>query len=253
VTPDLAGDWIPKYVRIANHIRDQIIRGEIQPGDPVPSMRQIVANWGVSMPTATRALAALRADGLVEARPGIGTVVTRPQIARGGHERHLVVQRSTRISAPATRAEIVDSRLVPAPDDVRAAFGLDQDGDALALRRHRITYNGSPRSMSVTWTHPEVAQLEPTLLTQNDLPDEVVTYVASATNRTPRLYRERVLARLATAEEARDLQLPQPAAVLVAYHTIYDTEGDVLTYEISIYPPGRVRYEDEVAIDPRTR
>lgn len=243
--------WIPKYVRIANHIRDQIIRGELRPGDAVPSMRQIVASWGVSMPTATKVLAALRTDGLVEVRPGIGTVVTQPRIIRGGHERHLVIQRSTRISAPATRAEIVESELAQAPEDVRAAFGLEES-DAVALRRHRITYNGQPRSMSITWIHPEVSHLEPRLLELVDLPDEVVTYVAAATGRKPRLYRERVLARLASADEARDLGLSQPAAVLVAYHMIYDMTGDVMTYEVSIYPPNRVRYEDEIVIDPRS-
>jgi DNA-binding GntR family transcriptional regulator len=251
MSPDLTGDFIPKYVRIANHIRDQIIRGEIKPGDLVPSTRQIMSSWGVSMPTATKVQAALRADGLVEAKPGIGTVVTQPRIIRGGHERHLIVQRSTRISAPATRAEIVESGLVPAPLEVRDVFGLDE-ADAMALRRRRVTYNGVPRSMSITWTHPEIAQIEPRLTETTDLPDEVVTYVSAATGRQAKLFRERVLARLASAEEARDLQLTQPAAVLVAYHTIYDAEGDVLTYEVSIYPPGRVRYEDEIVIDPRS-
>lgn len=244
--PSLTGDWVPKYVRIANHIRGQIIRGEIRAGENLPSVRQLMASWGVSLPTANKAVAALRADGLVETRPGSGTVVIQPPtVIRGGHERHLIVHQSKRISASASRAEIIESGLVPAPDDVRAALGLDE-ADALALCRRRVKYNGVPRSMSLTWAHPEVAQLEPRLLERVNLPDEVVTYVAEATSRTRDFYRERVLARLAHSEEAGYLQLQQPAAVLVAYHTVYDTEGEVLTYEVSIYPPNRVRYEDEI-------
>lgn len=243
---------LPKYLQIANHIRNQIIRGDLQPGDTVPSERQIVTDWGVSRPTATRVLAALRADGLVDTRHGIGSVVTSPQVTRGSHERQVVIRRSGRITSPSGRAEVVQSEVVPAPDDVRAAFGLDKDASALV--RRRVSYNGdTPRSMSVTWLHPSLAQLEPRLLERTNLPDEIVSYVAEATGRHPRLYRERVFARLASDKEASALQLTQPAAVLVAYHTVFDDDGDVLSYELSVYPPERVRYEDEVLFDPRDR
>jgi GntR family transcriptional regulator len=59
---------LPKFLQIANHIRGQIARGELRPGDEVPSERQIAEEWRVSRPTATRALSALRAEELVEAR-----------------------------------------------------------------------------------------------------------------------------------------------------------------------------------------
>jgi len=68
--------------RIADEIRDRIRSGELTPGDPVPSTRQIVAEHGVAMATASRVLEALRRDGLVEVRRGVGTIVaagaTRP-------------------------------------------------------------------------------------------------------------------------------------------------------------------------------
>lgn len=68
---------LPKYLQVADHIRGQIVRGELAPGDEVPSEREIAEQWNVSRPTATRALAALRAEGLVEARQGSGTFVRR--------------------------------------------------------------------------------------------------------------------------------------------------------------------------------
>jgi DNA-binding transcriptional regulator YhcF (GntR family) len=56
-------------------IRRRIASGELRPGDRVPSTRQITKRWGVAMATATRVLATLQQEGLVVARPGIGTVV----------------------------------------------------------------------------------------------------------------------------------------------------------------------------------
>jgi integrase len=80
---------LPKYVQVANYIRDQILRGELRPGEEIPSERQIAEEWGVSRPTATRALAALRVEGLVEARQGAGTFVrAQPSVYRRARDRY---------------------------------------------------------------------------------------------------------------------------------------------------------------------
>jgi AcrR family transcriptional regulator len=63
------------YAEIVAGIQRRIERGELRPGDRVPSTRQLVREWGVAMATATKALTALRQAGLVVARPGVGTVV----------------------------------------------------------------------------------------------------------------------------------------------------------------------------------
>ena len=65
----------PAYRRIAMEIAAQISAGELAPGDRVPSTRQIVAHYGVAMATATRVITHLREQGLVQARPGLGTIV----------------------------------------------------------------------------------------------------------------------------------------------------------------------------------
>ena len=72
----------PKYLQIAQHIREQIIRGDLAPGAEVPSERQIAAEWNVSRPTATRALEALRREGMVTSVVGSGTFVRDVQANR---------------------------------------------------------------------------------------------------------------------------------------------------------------------------
>jgi len=68
----------PPSLRIAGELRAQIERGDLAPGERVPSAREITRRWGVAIATATRVLAALRDDGLVRAVPGVGTVVVAP-------------------------------------------------------------------------------------------------------------------------------------------------------------------------------
>ncbi|MBF6227213.1 TetR/AcrR family transcriptional regulator C-terminal domain-containing protein [Nocardia abscessus] len=65
----------PPYRVIATEIAGRIERGELRPGERVPSTREIMARFGVAMATATKVLAELRSRGLVLAVPGVGTVV----------------------------------------------------------------------------------------------------------------------------------------------------------------------------------
>jgi DNA-binding transcriptional regulator YhcF (GntR family) len=70
----------PPYRRIAAQLRQRITSGALQEGDPVPSTRRIVQEFGVAMATATKVLAVLRREGLVRTVPGVGTVVAGPAV-----------------------------------------------------------------------------------------------------------------------------------------------------------------------------
>lgn len=66
----------PPYLRIAATIRDRITAGDLRPGEPVPSTRELVKEQGVAMATAAKALATLREQGWVRTVPGGATRVS---------------------------------------------------------------------------------------------------------------------------------------------------------------------------------
>jgi len=74
---------LPPYAQIAAELRDQIEQGILAPGDRVPSTREITQRWGVAMATASKALVALRREGMVHPIPGVGTVVGHRPPAHG--------------------------------------------------------------------------------------------------------------------------------------------------------------------------
>ena len=65
------------YRRIAADLRGQIENGELAVGDALPSDAAIIEKYGVARGTARTALAALKHEGLVEARHGKGRFVCR--------------------------------------------------------------------------------------------------------------------------------------------------------------------------------
>ena len=106
----------PPYLRIAADIRARIDSGRLRPGDRVPSTRQITDEWGVAMATATKALAALRREGLVHPVPGTGTVVAEPTTPR---------RRTTRATdTPIDQRRIVRAAITLADAEGRAAVSM---------------------------------------------------------------------------------------------------------------------------------
>ncbi|MFF3668145.1 GntR family transcriptional regulator [Microtetraspora malaysiensis] len=66
------------YVQIAEIIRQQILHGELAPGNAVPSEAAIQSQFGVARTTARRAFHMLREEGLIYTVQGEGTFVGSP-------------------------------------------------------------------------------------------------------------------------------------------------------------------------------
>lgn len=239
---------LPKYVQIADQIRGLILRGELRPGDEIPSERRIVEEWRVSRPTATRALGALRAEGLVEARQGSGTFVrARPTLARRARDRYARARATGQIYTSDERSEILKAEIVDAPEEVASALGIAPG--ARAIRRQRLVRSSSgPVELSSSWFPQSLAERAPRLLERSRLREGSVAYVERMTGRRARLGRDRISARLAMPEEAGALGLDSPAAVLVVHHTAFDAAGDPLEFAEAVFPPGRWSFGDEYAI-----
>ena len=68
----------PPHRQIAAWLRARIEAGEWQPGHAIPSEKTISDETGVARTTARRAVAVLRAEGVIYTVPGRGSYVSRP-------------------------------------------------------------------------------------------------------------------------------------------------------------------------------
>jgi GntR family transcriptional regulator len=227
----------PIYVQIADHLRDRITRGDLQPGAEVPSERQLAAEWKVSRPTATKALDILRREGHVVGRQGAGTYVTDPpSIRRQASDRYQRSVETGRIYLPNERARILSADLVGAPTDVAAALGVPEGSPV--IRRRRLTLRDErPVELSTSWLDGELATSAPRLLETSRILNGTLAYVEEMTGRHATVARDRVSARLATAEERELLALPDPSAAIVTRHTVLDAGDLVIEFADSVGPP----------------
>ena len=68
----------PAYIQLAGIIRAWIGSGELPPGAAVPSEASLTQRFGVARETARRAVALLRAEGLIVTTRAIGSFVRTP-------------------------------------------------------------------------------------------------------------------------------------------------------------------------------
>lgn len=83
--PEIRIERKPKLSEhVVSALRDQILGGQIQPGQKLPTEGQLTETFGVSRTVVREAMASLAADGLVESRQGAGVfVLEHPTLAFG--------------------------------------------------------------------------------------------------------------------------------------------------------------------------
>jgi GntR family transcriptional regulator len=73
---------VPAYRQLVEQVRLLIATGRLQPGDEIPSTRNLSAELGLNPMTISRAWALLEDEGLVERRAGLPLLVrARPRAA----------------------------------------------------------------------------------------------------------------------------------------------------------------------------
>lgn len=66
----------PIYEQITSQIKEMIMKGELKPGDALPSMRKLAKDLHVSLITTQRAYDDLGRDGFITTVPAKGTFVS---------------------------------------------------------------------------------------------------------------------------------------------------------------------------------
>lgn len=80
---------VPVGTQLAWRLRSAIERGELAPGDRLPSLRDAADEAGVNVNTVRAAYAKLEAAGVVITEQGRGTFVTQPRGAESDRRREL--------------------------------------------------------------------------------------------------------------------------------------------------------------------
>jgi GntR family transcriptional regulator len=70
---------VPIYRQLMDQVREAVARGRAQPGDRLPSVRQLSRELVVNPNTIAKAYSELEHEGVLNTRPGLGAFIAKPQ------------------------------------------------------------------------------------------------------------------------------------------------------------------------------
>jgi GntR family transcriptional regulator len=73
---------VAAYLQLVQQVRQALRLGLLQPGDQLPTLKEVVAATAINPNTVQKAYRELEHEGLVEARRGVGTFIVR-SLGRG--------------------------------------------------------------------------------------------------------------------------------------------------------------------------
>jgi GntR family transcriptional regulator len=94
---------VPYYRQIIEQVKFAISRGDLQPGNQLPTVRQLAVDLSINPNTVTRAYKELEIEGVLDSQQGSGTFVSgkQPEIDRI-EQRRMLDQILTELLARAT-------------------------------------------------------------------------------------------------------------------------------------------------------
>ncbi|MCA1493064.1 PLP-dependent aminotransferase family protein [Ensifer sp. NBAIM29] len=153
---------VPIYRQIADRIASEISEGRLAIGDRLPPQRDIARMAGVNLTTVTRAFADLQQRGLVESRPGRGSIIADPSITASFKSSPVEEQGFIDLSVnrPATTGylealaalmpHLADDRRYPVLQDFHAPEGPAWAREALAAWLAPVSGTNDPAQVIMT-------------------------------------------------------------------------------------------------------
>jgi GntR family transcriptional regulator len=123
------------WAGLANELRSRVAAGEFE--NRMPTEAELVSTYKVSRATVREALRSLRAEGIIEARQGMGTFVVQrgldePLLGRPGLA-HII-----EASGFDERSQVLTAHSVILPSEVTQMFSLASDTPGIEIERLRF-------------------------------------------------------------------------------------------------------------------
>jgi GntR family transcriptional regulator len=219
--------------RLRDLLRSALLANRFSDG-PLPPETRLMSAYGATRAAVREALAMLRAEGLIERLPGVGThVMVDPP--RTEMDEALGVRRGA-MDVYATPPRILDRSTVPAPDTLAAALGVEPGTPVLRLEYVAMN-DGLPAGLATNYmVFPEAERLR-------DTPFHGHWYQLMADAGVVLGVSEFVIDCVAAdAESAALLGVPPGAPLLAMEQTIADPTGRVIDVAFVRVRPDRFRF-----------
>lgn len=225
----------PAYRQIADRLRSAILSGDLAPGQPCPSERSLIEEYGAARGTVRQALALLRAEGLIEIEHGRGAFVRqRPPIRRLSHDRfarrHREAGRAAFLAEAAAEGrspevEVLEVGAARAPEEAATRLIIPA-GAKVLTRQRRYLVDGEPVEIATSWLPWELVEGTP-ICEEDPGPGGIYARLEDLGHELAR-FTEEVTARMPLPDEARALGIGPGVPVFRLMRTAFGKDDRAL-------------------------
>ncbi len=247
------------YEDIVDELRASIVNGHLGAGERLPSENELARRYDTSRPTVRRALALLKADGLVTTEQGRGVFVrSKPQVrlllSGENFRRHRRAGVSGFNAQVAEQGQVPEQRLlevarVPATEEVARLLGIDDEA-IVVVRRRLFVVNGEPVARCDSYYPAEMA--EGTALAEPESIEGgaygLIEDPEGPIRRRLRRSIDDLECRMPTPAEVEELQLSSGVPVVRVLRTVYDSEKVAVEVQETIAAADKHQFRYEVAM-----
>jgi DNA-binding GntR family transcriptional regulator len=226
---------VPLYMQVVRQLRARIAAGELAEGDRIPSQREMMQIWRISMQTASKVIGALKTEGLAIPSIGRDTIVAPGAAARIASASRGAARAPAAPPEPVeTKVTVIKAAKAAAPADVAKILGIPRGRRALRRQETRSGEDGRAVSVSTMWYPPTIAEKAPRLADSQPIPSGALAYITEATaTRATRAIEEHTAA-LTSDETAATLGIPTGSPVLITHTRHYGGDGKLIEYAETI-------------------
>jgi len=247
------------YQDIVEELRASILEGRLDAGERLQSENELAERYGTSRPTVRRAIALLKAEGLVSTEQGRGAFVRpRPHVrlllSGENFRRHRRAGVSCFNAQVAEQGQVPEQRLlevtrVAASNEVALRLGVDRDS-LVVVRRRLFLVNEEPVALCDSYYPGDVA--DGTALAKPEriaggayrLIEDPSGPIARALKRSV----DELVCRMPTPWEVDALGLAPGVPVVRILRTVYDSQGTAVEVQETVAAADKHELRYEVAM-----
>lgn len=231
-------DRSPLYDLIEQNFREQVLAGQMKPGDLLPSEWELADLYGVSRLTVRHALDNLERQGWLDRRPGVGTFITHPSITRTAPSKLSFSQQMRALGhTPGSRQLHIQA--LSASPQVAYHLGLPENAPVIEILRVRLA-DGEPVMLEAAYLSQNRF---PALTPEMDLSNASLYEFLKAHFQTNIAAVDQTLEPvLLTDFQAGQLEVPPGTPAMLSEVVAYTEDGDPVEYSWSVMRGDRCRF-----------
>ncbi|MCB1342162.1 MAG: GntR family transcriptional regulator [Pseudooceanicola sp.] len=242
----LREDGTPYYVQLAAILRRQISDGTWTVGDRLPTLKDLVAQYGVSPMTVRHALGGLEGEGLIRAERGRGTFVTGTPGGGGAIPYKLT-------NTPPARGSLLSFRVVetrPANGELRISPDEGIAAPEYVYMKRIFARNGGPFISGQYFVSREAYETVGKAVWPRELISNIM-YDTKALGLAKVRQTFRVIA--STPQEAAELDIRTHDPLVQVRRFFQTAKGEVICLAQLLYRTDGVVFDINIDLDDRNR